>query len=161
MRVNYDKLWTKLLERNMTQSDLAKECNIDEYILTKMRYGKIVSLETLGKLCEYFGCDFDGLVSYKVNEFQRIESESDFNNLLNIIKESLIDFMIKNGYSESMVAKKTTLSINTIKKLLKGETISSLSIWKLNRLGKSYTDFIDLRLKKYKLDKKIDELKDI
>lgn len=63
--LSYNGLWKKLIDFKMTKSDLKKQTKISSSTISKMTNNKIVSLETLIRLCEYFDCDIADLVSYR------------------------------------------------------------------------------------------------
>lgn len=64
-QLSYDGLWKKLIDFKMTKTDLKKQTKISTSTIAKMTQNKIVSLEILLRLCEYFDCDIEDLVSYR------------------------------------------------------------------------------------------------
>lgn len=62
---SYNKLWKLLIDKNMKKNNL--QCAIDTTPKTIAKMGKDenVSLETLGKICEYFKCDIGDIIKFK------------------------------------------------------------------------------------------------
>ena len=69
--LSYNGLWKKMIDLKMTKTDLKKQIKISSSTIAKMSKNKIVSLETLIRLCEYFDCDISDFVSYR----KKIEHE--------------------------------------------------------------------------------------
>ena len=68
MKVNYNGLWKKLIDNKMKKKDLTKNIGISSNIIARMGKEDPVSLETVAKLCNYFSCSIDELISLKVGE---------------------------------------------------------------------------------------------
>lgn len=64
-QLSYNGLWKKLIDFKMTKKDLKKQTKLSTSTIAKMTQNKIVSLEILLRLCEYFDCDIEDLVSYR------------------------------------------------------------------------------------------------
>ena len=56
MKLNYNKLWDKLKENNMTIKSFREELGIGNSVVSRLRANGYVTTETIGKICEYFGC---------------------------------------------------------------------------------------------------------
>lgn len=65
MTVSYNGLWKLLIDKNLKKSDLVEKVGLSSSTVAKMGKGEIVSMEVLGKICEYMNCDFSDLISYK------------------------------------------------------------------------------------------------
>ena len=52
----------------MKKKDLTKNIGISSNIIARMGKEEPVSLETVAKLCNYFSCSIDELISLKVGE---------------------------------------------------------------------------------------------
>jgi predicted transcriptional regulator len=68
MKVNYNGLWKKLIDNKMKKKDLTKNIGISSNIIARMGKEEPVSLETVAKLCNYFSCSIDELISLKGGE---------------------------------------------------------------------------------------------
>lgn len=71
MSFSYDKLWKKLIDEKMNRTDLKLKVGLTSRTIAKMGKNENVSLDTLGKICEYFQCDVGDIIEYK-NE-QKLE----------------------------------------------------------------------------------------
>lgn len=56
MKLNYKKFFDKVKENNLTQKEIKESMGIGGTTLTNLTKNKSVTTETIGKICEYFGC---------------------------------------------------------------------------------------------------------
>lgn len=68
MSVSYDSLWTSLIDKRISQTDMRKVTGIAPNTLTKMKKDEDVSLRVLGKICKALDCDFKDMVEYIKDE---------------------------------------------------------------------------------------------
>lgn len=64
MGFSYNKLWKLLIDKNMKKTDLQCAIATTPKTIAKMGRDENVSLETLGKICEYFQCDIGDIIEY-------------------------------------------------------------------------------------------------
>lgn len=64
MSFSYDKLWKKLIDEKMNRTDLKLKIGLTSRTIAKMGKNENVSLDTLGKICEYFKCDIADIIEY-------------------------------------------------------------------------------------------------
>lgn len=57
MKISYKKLWIMLAEKEMSRQEFREKLDISSGTMTKLNKGKDVSLQTLLRICEYFGCN--------------------------------------------------------------------------------------------------------
>ena len=62
MKVCYDKLWKLLIDKKLKRTDLIKNANISSNVLARMGHEEPVSLDSIGKICEYLGCKVDDII---------------------------------------------------------------------------------------------------
>lgn len=65
MTFSYNKLWKLLIDKNMKKIDLQCAISTTPKTIAKMGRDENVSLDTLGKICEYFECDIGDILEYK------------------------------------------------------------------------------------------------
>lgn len=149
MAVYYHKLWALLHEKKMTQKTLTEKTGISTATVFQMKRNEYVSLSVLDRIATALQCDFKDMIT-NVAPFQ--EQSSGFGVVLDLhrnpalVRSALTDYMGQENLSVKEVLEITTLSLNTLKKLLHGGQISQNSCYKLLRLG---TEFSGLILKKY------------
>ncbi|MGX7092204.1 helix-turn-helix domain-containing protein [Hutsoniella sourekii] len=68
MSFSYDKLWKKLIDENMNRTDLKLKIGLTSRTIAKMGKNENVSLDTIGKLCNYFQCDVGDIIEYKLEQ---------------------------------------------------------------------------------------------
>lgn len=62
MKISYDKLWKLLIDKKMKKTDLIGKANISSNVLARMGREEPVSLESIGKICCFFGCKIDDIL---------------------------------------------------------------------------------------------------
>ena len=73
MGFSYNKLWKLLIDKNMKKTDLQCAIATTPKTIAKMGRDENVSLETLGKICEYFQCDIGDIIEYKRKNEEEIK----------------------------------------------------------------------------------------
>ena len=68
MKVCYDKLWKLLIDKKLKRTDLIKNANISSNVLARMWHEEPVSLDSIGKICEYLGCKVDDIIEINYEE---------------------------------------------------------------------------------------------
>lgn len=61
----YNKLWKKLIDRNMSKLQLRQELGLSSKVITRMGKNEYVSLATLDLICNYFNCDIGDIIEHK------------------------------------------------------------------------------------------------
>lgn len=64
MAWSYNRLWVMLVYKNIKRSQLIKLAGLNATAIAKMGKNQSVSLEVIGKLCEYFRCNVEDIVEY-------------------------------------------------------------------------------------------------
>ena len=62
MSVNYKKLWIKLIEKEMTKTDLRLQAGISTGALAKLGKNEHVNSEVLAKICKVLSCSLDDIM---------------------------------------------------------------------------------------------------
>jgi len=75
MPMRYEKLFAIMKERGMTTYQIRKERIITETTLQKLREGKNVTTDSLGRLCEVLGCQPGDIMEYVPNDDQQLKNE--------------------------------------------------------------------------------------
>lgn len=66
MKISYNKLWKKLIDKNMKKKDLQNLAGLSSASIAKLGKNEIVTLEVLMKICEALECNIEDVI-----EFQR------------------------------------------------------------------------------------------
>ena len=56
MKISYKKLWSRLIENDISPATLRKDLNIATGTMTKLRKNEEVALSVLLRICEYLDC---------------------------------------------------------------------------------------------------------
>ncbi len=64
MGFSYDKLWKLLIDNKMNKSDLQKAVGLSPTTVAKLGKNETVNMEILARICNYFECGIEDIVSY-------------------------------------------------------------------------------------------------
>lgn len=64
MAVSYKKLFHLLIKKNMTNAQLQKEAGFSANIITRLKRGGYISLESVGRICRVLNCGVDNILEY-------------------------------------------------------------------------------------------------
>ncbi len=64
MARSYNRLWHKLIDLNMSKSEMRRKAGLTTNALAKLGKGESVSLETLEKICSVLDCKIEDIVEY-------------------------------------------------------------------------------------------------
>lgn len=73
MAYSYEKLWKMLDRYGMSSVDLHNKIELSTSTIAKLRLNQNVSMETISRICEYFGCELGDVVEYKSTALEFIE----------------------------------------------------------------------------------------
>ena len=62
--IKYDKLWSTLKEKNISQYKLIKEYGIDKAQLHRLRKNMVVKTIVLNNLCKILDCRIEDIMEY-------------------------------------------------------------------------------------------------
>ena len=62
MRINYNKLWKMLIDKNMKKSDLKEKAGISSASVAKLGKGDNITTDVLLRICEAMDCHLDDIM---------------------------------------------------------------------------------------------------
>lgn len=62
MSISYNKLWKKLIDNDMTKTDLRLKADIGTSTLAKLGKNEQVSMDVLLKICKVLNCDISEIM---------------------------------------------------------------------------------------------------
>ena len=62
VKVNYNKFFHLLLDKQMKKGELCKKAGISTNVVGKMAKGQNITVDMLARLCGVLGCTFDDVV---------------------------------------------------------------------------------------------------
>ena len=62
MAVKYDKLFHLLIDRKITNAQLAEKAGVSANIITRLKHDKYISMESLERLCNALDCSVDDIL---------------------------------------------------------------------------------------------------
>ncbi len=70
MAVRYNKLFKLLIDKKMTNSELAEKAGFSANIITRLKRDKYVSLDSIEKICCVLECDVDDILEFIPDRIQ-------------------------------------------------------------------------------------------
>ncbi|WP_342502925.1 helix-turn-helix transcriptional regulator [Bacillus sp. FSL K6-1000] len=64
MAVRYNKLFKLLIDKEMTNAELAEKASISANIITRLKRNRYVSLESIEKICIVLNCGVDEILEF-------------------------------------------------------------------------------------------------
>lgn len=68
MAVSYKKLFHMMIEKDMTNAQLMKKAGFSANIITRIKRGGYISLESVESLCRVFDCKVDDILEFVADE---------------------------------------------------------------------------------------------
>ena len=62
MYIDYSKLWKRLIDKNITKTELMQLTGISSRIIAKLTKNETVTTETLIKICSALNCDISDIM---------------------------------------------------------------------------------------------------
>lgn len=66
MAVVYNKLFHIMIERKITNAQLAEQAGISLNIITRLKRDEYVSMETVEKICQALDCGVDDILNFTI-----------------------------------------------------------------------------------------------
>lgn len=64
MKITYKKLWKKMIDLDMSKTELREQTGISTVTLAKLGKDQIVSMEVLMKICKVLCCNIDEICDF-------------------------------------------------------------------------------------------------
>lgn len=71
--IKYDRLWSTLKEKNISQYKLIKDYGIDKSQLHRLRHNMVVKTLILDTLCRILDCQIEDIMEYSPDEKKKKE----------------------------------------------------------------------------------------
>lgn len=62
MKMSYNKLWKRLIDKNMKKMGLVEAVELSPNTLAKLGRNEDVSMDVLRRICSYLHCDFGNIM---------------------------------------------------------------------------------------------------
>ncbi len=64
MAISYNLLWKKLIDMDMTKTDLMKKAKLNSATMANIGKNKYISMGSLDKICCALNCDYGDIMEY-------------------------------------------------------------------------------------------------
>lgn len=68
MAVKYDRLFHLLIDRKITNAQLADQAGVSANIITRLKRNQYLSMETIERLCNTLNCGVDEILEFYADE---------------------------------------------------------------------------------------------
>ena len=64
MAVKYDRLFHLLIDRKITNAQLAQKAGVSANIITRLKHDQYISMESIERLCNALNCGVDDILEF-------------------------------------------------------------------------------------------------
>lgn len=75
MQISYNKLWKKMIDKNMNRTQLKEQAKISTNAVAKLGKNEPISMETLEKICKVLECNIGEIMEF-IYDGDSVESVS-------------------------------------------------------------------------------------
>ena len=68
MKPNYNKLWTKLIDKRMSKAILRNKTDISSATLAKLSKNEVVSMDIIFRICDVLNCNIGDIMDVEKDE---------------------------------------------------------------------------------------------
>ncbi len=68
MAVRYDRLFHLLIDKKMTNAQLAEKAQVSANIISRLKKDQYISMESIEKLCNALNCGLDDIMEFVKDE---------------------------------------------------------------------------------------------
>ena len=68
MRIQYNKLWKILIDKNMKKRDLKEAAKLSPSLMSSLKQDKSVTVNTLSRICEVLDCRIEDIMEFVPEE---------------------------------------------------------------------------------------------
>ena len=65
MAVSYNRLFHRMIDKKMSNAQLARQAGISLNIITRLKRDEYVSMETIEKICNVMNCGVDDILEFQ------------------------------------------------------------------------------------------------
>lgn len=75
MAVKYDKLFHLLIDRKITNAQLAQKAGVSANIITRLKRDQYISMESIERLCVALNCGVDDILEFIPDENEEVNKQ--------------------------------------------------------------------------------------
>ena len=110
MKYNFNKLWKKLIDLNMTKNELVEKSGVSRSSLSRMKRGYPIALDCLMRICNVLNCELGDIMDIEEKAIITSEFKDITNNDMHVIEA------IGTGVPKNMstIAKELSVTVGTL-----------------------------------------------
>ena len=64
MAISYNRLWKRLIDHDLSKTDMMRRAKISTYVLARLSKGESVSMESMEKICKVLNCNIGDVMEF-------------------------------------------------------------------------------------------------
>ena len=64
MAISYNRLWKRLIDHDLSKTDMMRRANISTNVLARLGKGAPVSMESIEKICKVLNCNIGDVMEF-------------------------------------------------------------------------------------------------
>ena len=64
MAISYNRLWKRLIDHDLSKTDMMRRANISTNVLARLGKGAPVSMESIEKICKVLDCNIGDVMEF-------------------------------------------------------------------------------------------------
>lgn len=64
MAISYNRLWKRLIDHDLSKTDMMRRANISTNVLARLGKGAPVSMESMEKICKVLNCNIGDVMEF-------------------------------------------------------------------------------------------------
>ena len=64
MAISYNRLWKRLIDHDLSKTDMMRRANISTNVLARLGKGAPVSMESMEKICKILNCNIGDVMEF-------------------------------------------------------------------------------------------------
>ena len=64
MAISYNRLWKRLIDHDLSKTDMMRRANISTNVLARLGKGAPVSMESMEKICKVLDCNIGDVMEF-------------------------------------------------------------------------------------------------
>ena len=64
MAISYNRLWKRLIDHDLSKTDMMRRANISTNVLARLGKGAPISMESMEKICKVLNCNIGDVMEF-------------------------------------------------------------------------------------------------
>ena len=68
MAISYNRLWKRLIDHDLSKTDMMRRAKISTNVLARLSKGESVSMDSIEKICKVLNCNIGDVMEFVTDE---------------------------------------------------------------------------------------------